>query len=337
MITLADIQADPQFQEATGYCPTSDNFLGLLNMAVQELLIRGDWPGTVVPIQVCIKNGCVTWPNYVAQIRALNSCLSSIPVKNVWYQFLEHGHAGGPEAWYGAWAGRGGCIQPTALMQFRAPTYNDPYGTDCYLRIFPAAAEDVGTEVQVFGLDGNGQPLMTHNSDGTWTEGITITVGNPYGSSSTVVTKIDRVVKPVTQNALRLYAYDSVNNWPYDLAVWAPWETNPSYLRYQIDAGCAWNFQTCSTCNKSIVALVKLKQVPIKLPTDLVLIDNMRSLLNTLRALKSEAANNIPQAQGQLQVAVEGLNRSLENDAPDYQMSVKNNIYGGRIMTNRAF
>lgn len=335
MLTLADIQTQ-QFQQASGFCPTSDNFLELINYVIDELMIRGDWDGTLVPIQVCVKNGCATWPNYVDQVRAINSCTQSVPVRNQWFQFMEHGHSTGAESFYNSWAWRGGCINSQALMQFRAPTYNDPYGQNCYLRIYPLAPEDADATVQVFGLDANGQPLMTHNDDGTWTDGITITVALPYGSSAVTVSKIDRVVKQVTQNRLRLYAYDSVNDWLYDLATYDAWETNPSYLRYQIYTG-AWNYGSCSTCQTAIVALVKLKQIPVRVSTDLILIDNVRALLNGIRAAKSEAAGAIDQSQGQWQCAIESLNRSLENSNPDQQFSAKNNVYGGRTFANRMF
>lgn len=336
MLTLADIQT-PQFQQASGKCTTSDEFLELVNYVIDELSIRGDWDGMLVPIQVCIKNGCVTWPNYVDQVRAINSCNQSVPVRNQWYQFMEHGHSQGPDSFYSSWAWRGGCINTGALAQFRAPTYNDPYGTDCYLRVYPFAPEDVGKTIQVFGLDGNGQPLQTHNDDGTWTDGITIEVESPYGSSDTVVTKIDRVVKEVTQSRLRLYAYDSVNDWLFDLAVYDAWETNPSYMRYQIQTGVPWNYSTCSTCQQAIVALVKLKQIPVRVSTDLILIGNMRALLNGIRAAKSEAAGAIDQSQAQWQVAIETMNRSLENANPDAQFSARNLVYGGRTFVQKMF
>jgi hypothetical protein len=186
---------------------------------------------------------------------------------------------------------------------------------------------------------------MTRDDDtGLWSEGITITVPTitpsaTYGSSSVTVSKIDRVVKSVTQNDLLLYAYDSVNNWLFDLARYAPSETSPSYLRYQIRTG-PWNYSVCqssSTCLNSIVALVKLQPIPIAVASDLVIIDNRRALLNAIRALKAEEAGNVDQAQAHWMQAIETLNRSLENDSPDFQFASKNNVYGGRTFANRMF
>lgn len=347
MLTLADIQT-PQFNQAAGFCPTESNFLELLNDTVQELMRRGDWDGTIVPVRVCVKRGCVTWPRYVSQVRKLNTCAASAPVQNVWYAFMEHGHERGPSAWYNTWPWRGSCIDTTQMLnQGRAPTYNDVYGTDCYLRVYPMAPEDAGKTVTVFGLDGDGNPLMTRDeTTGEWSEGIVITIptidpDTAYGSSAVTVSRIDRIVKEVTQNGLRLYAYDSVNDWLFDLATYEPSETNPSYLRYYL-SGCntPWNYAACRACcesQQSVVALVKLKQLPIKVSTDLILIDNRRTLLNGIRAMKSEEAGNIPQANGQWAVAIEGLNRQLEDSAPDASFATRNNVLGGRVFTNQAF
>lgn len=345
MITLADIQT-PQFQQAAGHCTDRPEFLELVDLAVEELIIRGDWKGTVLPVRVCVKNGCVTWPRYVSEVRKVNSCMASVPMRNVWYDFMEHGHRTGAEGFYNSWAWRGGSIcEGSNTFQFEACTYNDVYGTDSYIRVYPAAQEDAGATVTIFGLDGNNQPLMTQNGDGTWSEGIVITVptitpGTPYGSSAVTVSKIDRVVKSETQNDLLIYAYDSVNNWLFDIARYGPTETNPSYQRYRLNAGGPWNFQTCqasSTCQQSIVALVKLRNLPVRVANDIVYISNKRALLNAIRALKSEEAGNIDQAQAQWQVSIESLNRELENSSPDMEFSARNNIYGGRMMGQKAF
>lgn len=341
MLTLADIQT-AQFQQASGFCPTRLEFLELVNDVVDELMRRGDWPGTLLPIRVCVRNGCITWPRYVGEVRALNSCSASIPVRGQWYEFMEHGHdyGRGAESFYVGWGFRGAPIGSQGLFQYRAPTYNDIYGPNCYVRVYPMAQEDVGATVTIFGTDNDNQPLMTRTGE-VWTEGIVLTIpaGGAYASSEIPVSRIDRVVKSVTQNKLNLFAYDATNDVLFDLAAYEPSETNPSYLRYRLDGGDSSTWNNCSTtannCSRTIVALVKLQKVPIRVATDLVLINNRKALLNGVRAMKSEEAGNIPQAQLQWKVAIETLNRSLEDSEPDQQISIQNNIFGGRTMTNQ--
>ncbi len=341
MLTLLDIQT-AQFQQASGFCTTRPEFLELVNDVVDELMRRGDWPGTLLPIRVCVRNGCITWPRYVGEVRALNSCNASIPVRGQWYEFMEHGHnyGGGAQTFYNGWGWRGGCINSQALFQYRAPTYNDIYGPNCYVRVYPMAQEDVGATVQIFGLDQYNQPLMTR-TNGVWSEGITLTIpaNGGYASSEIPVSRIDRIVKSITQNKLNMFAYDATNDVLFDLAAYEPSETNPNYLRYRLEGGdgpfVSGNCTTATNCSRSIVALVKLQPIPIKVPSDLVLINNRKALLNGVRAMKSEEAGNIQQAQLQWRVAIETMQRSLEDAEPDRQIAIRDNVFGGITFSNQ--
>lgn len=341
MLTLKDIQTS-QFQTASGFCTSSQDFLELVNDAVTELLKRGDWPGTIQPIRVCVRDGCVTWPRYVGQIRKLNHCRGNAPVHNVWYQFLEHDHSEGRNAIYGWHAWRGDNARMNAIG--RAPTYNDIYGVNCTVRLYPMSPTDVGQVVTIFGTDNNGQPLQTYNPDGSIDQGIQITLALPFGSSSVFVSSIDRVVKPITQGKVNMFAYDAVQDAMLDLAAYDASETNPDYLRYSVEGlkGSPTPFvgQPCaSNCLQSVVALVKLKPIPVAVSSDLVIIDDRRALLNAIRALKAEDSNNPTTAIPFWKAAIEGLNRNLENESPDDQMAVSNNILGSQNRTwrNRCF
>lgn len=325
MITLAQIQT-PAFATASGYCTTSADFMELVNLAVDELIIRGDWPGSIVPIRVCIRNGCATWPRYVAEIRKMNTCRgNAVQLRNQWYEFLDHSHGCGRNEIFGWHAWRGEERQMVA--QYRAPTYNDIYGPNCMVRVYPMVQEDLNLSGWwFFGTDNNGQPLMTDNGDGTWSQGVTLTwqptLG--YGTTNTFISRIDRVVKPVTQANNNLFAYDANQNGLFDLAVYEPSEVNPSYLRYQIEDQVPR--ANCGDCSKSVIALVKLLNLPLSAPTDWVIIDNKRALLLAIRALKLEEA--LGDATKLWQSAIETLNRSSENNSPDDQFAVANEPFG---------
>lgn len=330
MLTLLDIST-PRFQTATGYCPGSPEFLEVVNDAVQELIRRGDWSETLLPIRVCVKNGCVTWPRYVGAVRKMNGCRHSVNMRNVWYEFLDyhmnHRHHHEWEGWCGE--------EENAEMQYKAPTYNDIYGLNCTVRLYVDLQADVGATVTIFGTDNNNQPLQTDNGDGTFSPGVIITAAMPYGSTSTFVSKIDRVVCSATQGLKRLYAYDSVQNALFDLAVYDPGETNPSYLRYQLRGR-----ERQASCNggagQTIIALVKLAALPMVYPTDLCIINNRGALLDAIRAIKAEDASS-PLAGGYWKSAVERLNRQLEDDDPTETFSAQNNVLGTRVWRNRCF
>lgn len=304
----------------------------MLNDTVDEYMRRGDWPGTLVPIRVCVKNGCVTWPRYVAEVRKINFCFSSAPVQTVWHEFLEHNTWCGQYGTYGwnSWCGE----ERRMTMQSRAPTYNDIYPSLSTVRVYPMAQEDAGATVVLFGLDQYNQPLK-ERVNGVWREGVTITVAVPFGSTSVFVNRIDRVVKSVTQAKLNMYSYDAERDLLWDLAAYDPSETSPDYLRYQLSGG--WAPSSCSgDCTQTVIALVKLKNLPIRVPTDLVIINNRRALLLGLRALKME--QSLGDASSLWAAGIESLNRDLENQLPDSQYAVQNNIFGSnRMLTNRMF
>ncbi len=159
----------------------------------------------------------------------------------------------------------------------------------------------------------------------------------PFGSSSTFISRIDRVVKSVTQGPLNLFAYDSVNNVLWDLAQYEPSETNPSYLRYQLTGGNQQSSCAASTCLETIIAMVKLQHIPVSVPSDLVLIDNMAALKFAFMAQKEESAKHYSDARVLWQEAIDELNRQLEDDVPDCQLAVRNNVFAGRSFGQKMF
>lgn len=334
MLTLSQIQ-NSSFQTASGFCTTSPDFLEIVNDVIPRLANRGDWPGFLLPVRLCISNGCVTFPRYVAQVRRMNACKSTIPMRNNWHEFLEYKGNRHMHEWQG-WCGQ----ERSATMQYRAPTYNDIYGPNCTVRVYIDVQADIGAGVQIFGTDNNNQRLQTKNADGSWSEGITITAAIPFGSSSTFVSRIDRVVKPITQGNVRLYAYDSVANVLFDLAVYESSEVNPSYLRYQVEAGHQFGQYGCqSGCQKTIIALTKLQFIPVSVPSDgLIFLDGAVGALRlAVKARKMEDASNMSAAQGFWASAISELNRCAEDASPDDQASVVNNVFAGRRFRNRAF
>ena len=334
MLTLAQLQTS-SFQTASGFCTTNPDFLEIVNDVIPRLANRGDWPGFVMPVRLCISNGCVTFPRYVGQVRRMNACKSTIAMHNNWYEFLAPKGRRSLHEWEG-WCGQ----ERSATMQYRAPVYNDIYGPNCTVRVCIDVQADIGVGVQIFGTDNNNQRLQTKNADGTWSDGITITAAIPYGSSSTFVSRIDRVVKPITQGNVRLYAYDSVANVLFDLAVYEPSEVNPSYLRYQVEAGKNWGTYGCQTgCQKTIIALVKLQFIPVVAPSDgiIFLEGSLGAIRLAVKARKEEDAGNPSTARQYWASAIEELNRCLEDSSPDDQFAATNNVFAGRTFRNRAF
>lgn len=327
MLTFRDCKDSDDLRDISGVCPDSSEFASLINSCVRNLMRRGDFEGTLVPLHVCVRNGCLVFPRYVGHVRKLNLCSRELPVENIWYDFINR------KDWNcGLW--RSHCHGESGLMaNGQSPAYSDVYGDGRLIRAYIQAPEDVGKTIRIFGVDNGNQPLRTHNSNGTWSDGWSITLADPYGTTADYVRRIDRVVKDVTQGQVLLYAYNVAGAVLEDLARYDPGETSPSYVRYKLQTGHCGS----GGCLRSVVALVKLQFIPVKFDTDLVLIGNIDALADMMQSAKLKKAGDLEQATKFRVSAVRELNAELEDASPDDQFAAVNNVFGGRTFRNRAF
>ena len=323
---------ESSLRNIAGACPSSAAFLQLLNDATRRLMRRGDWPGTICPIHVCVKSGCVVWPRYCGEVRKINVCRVNVPVKSVWYDFLPYtgsnwGMGGyewwGPNAW-GGWCGTSAAM----VAQGKSPVFQDILGLGRLVRAYATVNADIGKTVTIFGLDNNNQPLTHQNADGSWSDGWIITISAPFGSTSSYVSRIDRVLLADMQGIVRLYAYHAADDLLEDIGTYEPGDTNPAFERYKLDLGSCSTSGDCG-CTKSVVALVKLKFVPARYDSDLVLIDNLDALKLMMQCCKLEEAGDRTAARQYEQDAIRELNLQLADQSPLDQMPVTINTFSG--------
>jgi len=337
MLTLGDTQvATGPIARVAAYCPTSAEFISLINQAQRKLLRRGDWSGTVVPIYVCVSNGCVVWPGYVQEVRRINMCNRTIPVRNMWYEFLDRG----PSCQWRGWLG----MESKLADQGRTSVFQDIQGDGRTVRAYARCQADLGKTVTVFGLDNNNQILQTKNQDGSWSLGVVLTLQTPFASTSTFVRSIDYILKDPTSCPVDLYAYNATTNLLEDLAHYEPSETRPSYSKTRLMASapsCGTGTfippQGCCGAVRSVVALVKLRFIEAQNPTDLLIIDNEDALQMMVQSLKAREKNDVALARALENEAVFELNRELENNSDDSTFAVENNTLGPEVWSNMAF
>ena len=198
MLILSEVQ-NSSIQNVARSSVTGTAFLNQLDDAIRNLARRGDWVGSVVPMAFCIQRGCIVMPRFVDHIRKLAVRGRQTPLKNIWWDFVD---ARARE--YNGWGWR---ERMNAVNQGRVPVYNDIPGPGFTLRAYCDKSQDYGKTITVYGLDSNGQPLMTLMPGNKWVEGITMTLGNPYSDTTPLqVQKIHRVIKQPTQGRVRLYA-----------------------------------------------------------------------------------------------------------------------------------
>lgn len=336
LLTLGEAKADRGIRAIIGVSPTSQDFADYCNAAARKALRRGDWPGTVVPIHVCVKRGCVVWPRYVAHVRKLNLCGQPVSIRNQWYEYLSGRDR---ECWWG-WIGS--CWGDYGMnAKGYSPVHTDIFGDGRTVRAYHQLASDLGKTITIFGLDNNNQPLRRNNGDGTWSDGITLRFQLPYVETAQYVRAIHRIVKDETQGNITLFAYDSVNLVLEDLAVYEPSETNPEYEKYQLSIpGCVASTTGTTDCStsRSVVALVKLKFIPAKVDTDLVYIQNPEALKLFIQSIKSGEAGDREAAIGYEKDAIRELNLDIYNQDQDDQTSIDLGELGGSsIGSQRCF
>lgn len=277
-----------------------------------ESLMDDSWAGLIVPIHVCVSRGCVVWPRYVYSVREMSVCRHPIQIKNQWYDFM-------PRDWYDSNCCGNGCRM---TAQDKTPTYSSIYGDSRYVRAYASVRIDYGKTVTIFGVDNNNQTLKHKNLDGSWSEGAIITLAGPYGTTLSFVRRIDRVLLDDMQGEVRLYAYDTVNAVLEDLAVYQPGETNPEYVRYHLNVPCETN---------SINALVKLRFIPVRFDTDLVMIP-LRPLKTMCQSVKFGEAGDISNKIAFEKEAIRQMNQIKRNELPDSQIPVNCGAFGGHIV-----
>lgn len=279
-------------REVAGACNGSAEFLEKVNTATRRLMRRGDWAGTTIPIHVCSRAGCVVYPRYVKFVRKVSMCRTPIIIKNGWWE----------QAWYDTsnprgWWNRSCMGRPFGQMTAteglsETPVFQDIQGDNRTVRVYPLAQADIGREVTIFGIDNNNQVLRTKQSDGTWRDGVIITVANPFGSTNVFVRRIDRVlIEDGVQSTLRMYAYNADTDLLEDLAFYEPGETNPAYVKQQL------RIPNCCDGTMPLLALVKLRFVPARFDTDLILLENLDALKLMMQAINYENAGDRQQAR----------------------------------------
>lgn len=323
LLTFNEVKNSRVIQVASA-CSSGDEFKSLVNSATRRLMRRGDWSGTVIPIQVCAYKGCVVFPRWVGQVRKINVCKYPTPINNFWYDFFNK--ADWKSQWR-MWCGAECRMTATG----RTPVFQDIMGDGRLVRAYPQVRADIGRTITIFGLDTNNQPLRTRSATGTWTDGITLTIAVPFVSTSINIRRIDRVIKDTTQGDVYLYAYNSADDVLENIATYEPSDTNPSFVRYSLHIPCYGNTATSGTCGdlKSVAAVVKLQYIPVRADNDLVLIDNMDALQLMVQSIKHEEAGNRGAAREFEADAIRELNLQLQDDFPNDQIPIDLGELGG--------
>lgn len=231
MFTVNDIFI--AVQRALGNCDEETVF-DRINRAVEILCTESDWDPTRGFVDICVDcDNCVTLPDEVESILAVNIGGSPAQGHNVWFQF----HLNGPgieckDSCNFDWFDRG-----------TFPVITDP-PRPFYVVSFLETALDDNIPLRVYGYDQYDRWITTIE-DGVAADGFLVPTN--YGTSvpnpeAPLVKRITRVSKGVSVGSIVLSTldYDSTSSTGVLLGYYRPYETEPQYRRVRLSKKCTW-------------------------------------------------------------------------------------------------
>ena len=326
MITYGDLQ-NGAVGRSSGLDVTGTDFLKYCNDAVRQLINRGNWWSSVMPMMGCVRSGVVTWPRGVATILGMNICQHQTILANRWFQFMQ------PDARYRLWAqgyNRAGWYgQLRVESASTSPVFNPIRSEGFTIRTYITQIADVGSTITFYGTDVNGQPIQTTRADGTIQDGVQVTLASPYVDTPMAIRHVTRVVKDVTNGDLICYQNNVAQGFMLDLARYQPTETSPAYITTVVRGhGCD------EGCNRQVEALVKMNFVPFQFADDLVQIDNEDAIRDMLLAIRKKEQGDIAGSVAYETSAIRELNFQMKNRFPDEQFIVNFRPFGRDDLNN---
>jgi len=315
--------------EIASACPDTDQFRSLLNDGTRELMRRGHWFATVRKMRGCVYNSCITWPRQVGTVLALNTCAQHVPVFNNWAAFSPMDGSDYECAML--------CRSQSMLINDgETPVFNQiECAEGMYIRAYISQPSDVGRSITIYGVDSNGQTVRSERDDGTFQDGVVLTLASPYVSTQKQFRRVTRVLKDPTDGPVRLYQYDSTNNVLKDMAYYEAGETSPSYRhtvlnasRYRMFGGGAAAACACSGGLRQISALIKLQFIPVRYDDDAIQIENIDALKLAMQAIKLGEGYSLAQREAAMMLAVRELNLELADRFPLDQIPTNVNPFG---------
>jgi len=282
--------ADVAPQESLGICAGDlPRLAALVNLAQEQLIIAGRdtgwWGGwEKVVFNVDRADPYLTLPPQFARVANVDVCRSPWNIQNEWYETLFAGIG-----LQSPTCPRDGCGGP--LQVYDRGTYSTAFDlddTNQLIRVYPTDARDVGKRILFSqALDQNEVGIYTQDALNP-VNGFYLTLDQPYVETSYIVTAFKNVAKDMTFGDMRVTQVDNDTGDESLLARYKPWETNPAYRRYYFNGLPS---QCCCPLDgdtelAQVTAMLKYEFVPVKNPSDFLIIGNMPALIAECESIK---------------------------------------------------
>lgn len=303
--TLADAKdASSGISRVLNLDPSDDRFVSYVNESMARLITRMKSWGTVTRYQICVTNGCITWPREVAAIEAVAVCNAPITIRNGWFEFLENGP--------GLQGNDVGCgLQ--LIDRGRACVFSDIIGINKKIKVYADVAESATARILLLGYDENYNWIRTETGPGSgvWQDGEYVLISTTPQTSVNFFSKITDDQKPITNGFVRLYEYDTVLLTQRAIAVYEPDETRPDYPRSVIPGLSQVSGGACET--KTVTAQVKLDFIPARNDTDFLVIPNLPAIKEMCQSIRKSENNLFQEAEAWEMRARKELNFQLNH------------------------
>lgn len=335
-------------REALGQCTESVIFRRL-DQALSLLQPMLPTDSNIGVMDLCVTNCEFTLPYYVEIPLAVNIGGHPADFHNKWYEHHLNGVGSTccGEACTFSWQNEG--LYPV----FRDPL--TPSYVACYMDGTPQAT--ITQSIKIFGEDADGKPLYSEQgTTGVFEPGLIIPITSGVFSLSTLagspkIKRITQVVKPLTNNFVRLVAYDSDRQEGTLLGYYRPDETAPNYRRMKLTGLCSTRgrctgggFEPSSNCcDPSLmhVTWVRMRyqrrQNPITSVNDIIFVPSTMAVIFAVQAARQYVATNSAEGDKYLALARGALEEKQESlEGPNYFVAQYPNdqVYGGDGVCN---
>ncbi len=306
----------------SGMSVTDPRLLVLTNMAVQELMNEGAWPGVVDRWKIRAVNGKIVLPPELDML--LEFTVDGIPqtIMSPWAEFVNYGPAMAEDilprngslvrTWWGM---QGGNLYDRGELPVYTPIPVSDGSCGCpdtpvgpwVIRQYATVDETADIFSTVQGTF-NGQIVRTQISDGSggteWINGerIPISNGSSFFESTQQFDVISAYTKPETNGYVRITAWNGTDE--IELSNYAPWETTPSYHHY-FSPRLNLLRNDSDPCLRVVLARARRRFVPVEEDTDVMLISNVLALKCMLIAQWKREAGNLDEYAAQKLTAVD--------------------------------
>ncbi len=274
--------------------PDSSLVVSRLNELCERFFISGKWKGTLAEVDLEVIDNHFTLPWKLEAV--LGITLRGVPriPFGRWYNFNPSGPGQlTPDAYSG----------PDVVVDTgdHHPFFRNPPYETFTLKVSVDNLDDTQSNsfLLVKGYDSAGKRLFA--PDGS--EGHLIQLDSAVVSTLTSFSRIESVVKPITQGGVEVTAVDATGAETL-VAQYQPSETDPRYRKYRVE--------TASTDTTVVRALCKRKFVPLVGEHDEVIPGNMGALKLGLLSLKYEDTNDLERAMEYFMRAISLLNSELK-------------------------